>query len=1094
METIHAVVTSRRCFIMILPAVTKQLPRFIFFRVLVAAFFISVSVGCSPAAKRSRVLKRAEDYFKAGDYDKARIEYLNLLRIDRVNPTAIRQLAIIWFEDGAALRALPYLKAARELDPNNLTIRTKLASALLALGELEEARKEALSILQQSPSNSDALLTLVESVRTEEELKDVQQQLQQIKIPESSALHLVSGSLALRKNDPTTAESELRRAIELEPKSAIAHMVMANFYLSRKELGRTGEELKAAAELAPVRSTHRLRYVDFQARNGALNDAQASLKEITRQAPDYLPAWLLAAQLAFNQGKYDESLSLLENGTSRDPENIDARLFRARALLAKGESKKAVSDLEALDKTYPNIPGIKYYLARAYVQNNQPTQATAELNKAVATKPDYAEAGILLGELNLRAGNFQPVISAMTDLLKRRPGTAAAQTLLAEAYRSMGRLDEAAAVVREQIKALPQNAQAYFLLGVILRQQNKTAEAREAFQKTIELAPDNLLPVDQRVELDIANKDFEGGMRRVQAAIQKAPNSALLRLIEAKVYIAQLAWDQAESALRKALELEQNLPSAHELLISTYIAANKLPQAINQLQVYLSKWPDDQRALMTLGQIYGKQKDPVKAREAYEKVLAKNSESVPALNNLAYLYADKLNEVDKAYELARKARELGSDPAVADTFGWVLYKKGDYRQARDLFQEGAGKLAHSPDAQFHLGMASYMMGQAEAARAAFQEALKAGTDFAGKEEAKRRLALLGDDSATKLSSQELESMLKQQPDDPIGRIRLADSYEKQGAFAKAAAEYERALTINPKLLPALIKLAQFNGGPLQNGEKALEFAKKARDLAPRDPKIAGILGGIAYRASSFSWGYSLLQESARQLAGDPAVLHDYALAAYSLGKVSEARELMERCLQAVPGSYVLVDAKSFLKMTALAENPKSAFAAESEVEKLLKADPDNVPALTARAAIEKQRGEANAAIKTYEQILKHFPDFAPAQKHLAAFYLADPAASDKAYVLAIKARQSLPGDPEVARALGEISYQRKDYNLARQLLLESGRTTPLDAKGLYYLGMSYFEAKQKSQGQEALERALAAGLQEPFASEAKRLLADSKPD
>jgi predicted Zn-dependent protease len=421
--------TPGRRFTMILPAVTGRLLRFIFFRVFVAVFFISASVGCSPAAKRSRVLKRAEEYFKAGDYDKARIEYLNLLRIDRANPTAIRQLAVIWFEDGAALRALPYLKAARELDPNNLAIRTKLASAFLTLGEPEEARKEAWSILQQSPSSSDALLTLVESVRTEEELKDVQQKLQQIKIPESSALHLVSGNLALRKNDSTTAESELRRAIELEPKSAIAHMVMANFYLSRNELGRTGEELKTAAELAPVRSAHKLRYVDFQARNGALNDAQASLKEITRQAPDYFPAWLFAAQLAFNQGKYDESLSLLENVTSRDPENIDARLFRARALLAKGESKNAVSDVEALDKTYPNIPGIKYYLARAYVQNKQPSQAIAELNKAVATKPDYVEAVILLGELNLRAGNFQRLISAMTDLLKRRPGTAAAQTV-----------------------------------------------------------------------------------------------------------------------------------------------------------------------------------------------------------------------------------------------------------------------------------------------------------------------------------------------------------------------------------------------------------------------------------------------------------------------------------------------------------------------------------------------------------------------------------------------------------------------------------------------------------------------------------------
>jgi tetratricopeptide (TPR) repeat protein len=389
-------------------------------------------------------------------------------------------------------------------------------------------------------------------------------------------------------------------------------------------------------------------------------------------------------------------------------------------------------------------------------------------------------------------------------------------------------------------------------------------------------------------------------------------------------------------------------------------------------------------------------------------------------------------------------------------------------------------------------MASYMMGQTEQARAAFQQALKGSADFAGKAEAQRRLALLGDESSVKLSSEQLESMLKQQPDDPLARLRLAESYEKQKAFAKAAAEYERALKINPKLLSPNIKLAQLNAGPLRNSEKALEFAKKARELAPADAKVAGVLGGIAYQAANFTWADSLLQESARQLADDPTVLHDYAWAAYSLGKVSQARELMERTLKAAPVPDISEDAKSFLRMTAVDKNPKDAAALESDVQKILKADPKYVPALTARAAIEEQRGEAKTAVATYNEILKRFPDFSPAQKHLAALYFEDPNALDKAYELAVKARKTLPDDPELARTLGEISYQRKEYPRALQLLQESARATPLDAKGLYYLGKSHLEAKQKPQAREALERALAAGLQEPLASEAKRLLAESK--
>ncbi len=61
--------------------------------------------GCSPSAKKARVLERADRYFKAGDYDKARIEYMNVLRLDHQNVTAFQQLGFIWSEEGVPLRA-----------------------------------------------------------------------------------------------------------------------------------------------------------------------------------------------------------------------------------------------------------------------------------------------------------------------------------------------------------------------------------------------------------------------------------------------------------------------------------------------------------------------------------------------------------------------------------------------------------------------------------------------------------------------------------------------------------------------------------------------------------------------------------------------------------------------------------------------------------------------------------------------------------------------------------------------------------------------------------------------------------------------------
>jgi Tfp pilus assembly protein PilF len=193
------------------------------------------------------------------------------------------------------------------------------------------------------------------------------------------------------------------------------------------------------------------------------------------------------------------------------------------------------------------------------------------------------------------------------------------------------------------------------------------------------------------------------------------------------------------------------------------------------------------------------------------------------LNNLAWLYAEKLNELDKAYDLARKARALepGAAP-IAHTLGWILYKRADYAQALDLLRGSAAKLGDSPEVQLHLGMALYMMGQMDAARTALRRAVDASSQFPGKPDALSRLALLGNGSADPVTPpiEELQSILKQQPDDVIARLLLGDAYQRQGKFADAAQAYNEAVKINHQLLPAFTRLQKLYAGPLDNTEKS----------------------------------------------------------------------------------------------------------------------------------------------------------------------------------------------------------------------------------------------------------------------------------
>ena len=1062
-------------------------------RIIIVALTVVLVTGCSKEAKKARLLDDADTYFKAGNYDKAKVSYLNVLRLDAQNRLAYERIGAMWQDDAAPLRAAPFLKKASELDPDNVENRIRLARCYFALGAFSNAKTEVVQVLQQAPANGDAIMVLAEAAHSKEDVQDAAQRIEKFSDRKDVSFHLASANLFLRQGDPMAATISVRQALAVDPKSSAAHMAMGDLYLFQKDAKQAAEEYKKAADLAPIRSTERLKYAAFKSAIGETEETKRVATEMTKEVPDYLPGWVLLAELALKNKKYDEALSLLENVFGRDSEYVDGRRMQSDVLIAKGETQKAVQILERLDKTYPGIPLIRYQLARAYLKNNNPNQAKLTLEEAVSTNPGYLDAVLLLAEINIRAGHGESAIEPLTRVLRTDPEQRRAAVLLATAYGALDRPDDAVAVLQDQANRAPKDPQPLAALGLTYRQAKKYDEARQEFERALQLAPNDTGLVSQLVEIDLLQKHFDAARQRIRNQFQGKPDSPGAHYWEARVLAAEGKWDGVETELKQTLGLDRNFSEAYDLLVQSYIASNKLPQAVKELEDLLAKEPKNLSALMTLALVYDRMKEYPKERDAYEKALAINPNSVLALNNMAYLYAEKLNDLNKAYDLARKARDLkGDDATVADTLGWVLYKRGDYQQALSILQDSAAKAPDSPEILFHLGMTASMMGQTDVAKAAFRAAVKSGDDFDGKEESKRRLASLetGKSESPELSVTQLEATTKQQPNDVVSQIRLGEAYYKQSAFDKAATAFEEALKINPRLSVPTTKLAELYAGPLHNKQKALSYANKARELAPSDPQITSLLGKIAYQNGNFSWSYSLLQEAARQRKDDPVVLYSLAWSAYAIGKVNEARDLMQKVEAAGGNTANIADAKTFLKFTALDQDPKQLGAAETEVQQELASNHDYVPALMAQAALYAQQGQAKQAIEMYTNVLHRFPDLAPAQKHLAALYAQDPSMVVTAYEVASKARKALPDDPELAELLGRLSYEKKEYPRAVQLLQETARKKTLDPNSLFYLGMSQLQARQNAEARGVLNEALTNGLQEPFATEAKRALAD----
>jgi tetratricopeptide (TPR) repeat protein len=1053
--------------------------------------------GCSANARKARHLASADKYYAAGEYVKAEIEYLNVVKLDHANAHAIARLGSIYFEEGRPARAFPVVMKALELDPNFPGLHSKAATLYFAVGDLKNARQQANAALDQSPTNSEAAILLAEWARTPKDIEEVRQQLDKLRqrMGPAAWMEVALGTLDLRAGELKAASAAFTNALTLDPKSASAHYALGSLYWSRNDLTNANAELEIAAKLEPLRSIRRLRYADFKVQTGGVEEGKGILSEITRGAPDYLPAWISLAQIALGQRQLTNCAALIKEALHRDPDNYDALLLSARLKLASGEGNEAVSECERLTTIYKNSPQAFYQLGLAYLYKDDVNRAFKSINQAVALDPAFDDAVLMQAELNIQRDHPDPAIESLAALIKRRPGMPLAYLLTANAYIAKGNYDEAVATCLHLQKLYPRNPQVQIIVGGLYLRQGKKDEARRAFNQALEFSPGFTPALEQLVNLDLSEKSYDLALKRVQAELGKTPQSPQLQVLLGQVFMARTNNDDAEQALQKAIALDASYRPPYLMLANLYLRSKQNEKALQKLNDVTAKNPHDVGALMLMGMIQNEMGDYSAARSTYEKLLGINPNFEPALNNLAYLYSEKFNMLDKAFEAARKARDLApNDPSSEDTLGWILYQRHEYSWALSLLQASAEKLSEEPEIQFHLGMAYYALDDEIRAAKALSGALASPRDFTGKSQIKSHLTVLAMDPEKGGSEMlsELQKNIADNPNDVVALIKMARLYEHQNSIEKAADTYEQALKQNPRNALLMISLADLYAQKLQKPEKAMDLAKEAYKLAPDDEHVTHSLGRLAYAQRDYRWSLSLFQQSIQNHPQSATSFYDLAWAYYSVGQVSDAQAAMRNALKQDSAFSRASEAHQFLALTTLADSPARALESESEIQTILHSDPTNGPALMVAAAAFRQKGDFAAASRTYDQVLVRYPDFIPAVKQLAILTTDHSVDDRKAYELAVKARAGMPDDPEVARTLGILSYRRGDFQATVRFLSQSAQGGISDGSTLYYLGMAYYQLKDSRQSKDALQRALATKLSPQFSDEAKRVLRDMK--
>jgi len=1051
-------------------------------------------LGCKPKDQAPAFLEKADRCYQARQYDQAEALYQSVVRYRPKEALALQRLGLICLELAQYERAVEFLTPALELLPTDLQTRLGLAQALFSSGGRKQSRQETLRVLRESPGNDDAIMLLTDLASTPAEIVEARQTLEscQRKVGERASFHAALGNLAARERKMALRDQEFALAMKLEPKPGIVQTSVANYLWVKGDLTNAALYFKSAAETEPVAVCRQLQLVDFKMRTGNSQEGKALLHAIVGRNSHVPSAWLYLAEIGMQEGQVEDVRTALTKLFAADPVNLGGRLLLARLRIAAGNCEQAISELERLVTFHPRSAPLYHQLGMAYLMNKDLVKALASFDRGLRADPDHVPTLLTMADLNTRRGEFNAAMTSLLGLIAKSPDMVQAYFMLADAYLTRGTPQDALATYQRLQSLQPDNPRIPYLIGTTLRRMGHDAEARRSFENTLVQTPKATQPLMQLVELDVNAGQTNAAIQRIQALVDKYPDSMPHRRLLVEVLLRLNHLETAEAVLNKAIELAPDDVNSYSLMARLYVASHKEKVGIDRIEEVLVQKPKSVNLMIQLGMLYEAVTNYDKARDLYEKLLIVAPRHVTALNNLAYLYSERFNQLDKAYDAARRAREANpGDPASADTLGWVLYKRREYPWALSLIRECASVL---PEAEvlYHLGMAHYMMGEEVPARSALELSLRSSDQFRGRSEAEKWLAFLKVEVGTndQRSVALLEARLQEEPNDSVALRRLAEVWHQRGQTDKALALYERVLKQNPRAVVPLLRLAEYYGDTLHQADKALEYAKRAHALAPEDPVVTMTLGRLAYQAGDHKWALSLLQGSLRKQPNHPELLYDLGLCYYAMGRITESEATLHTALDQ-PGLARTNEARLFLEMAALAREVDRAVAQQDRLGAVLKTNPLLLPALYAHSEVEERRGRIPEAIQSYQAILAGYSEFLPAIRRLGLLYEFQ---GDDAhgFPMAKRAREAYPSDMEVSEALGRMVYRRGDYAWAAQLFRGVVENQPKNAAAHYYLGLAQVNLRNPKDAKRLLTHALELDTQHKLAPEARLRLKDLK--
>jgi len=598
--------------------------------------------------------------------------------------------------------------AGVEKDPTG--VRRILVAVLIKQGKYEEAVEEARAALDRAADDPRALGALVEALlaagRRDEAVAAASDFFDANPTSQVAALTLMRLLAGGGQTDEAVAVG--KRFLELGEADA---KVRTEIISVLKQAGRT----KEAERFVLSHPTSEPGYAESLALLDVYVDASEEQKALELGAR-ILEEYPLDVQAAFQvvgrlaRGLGDETAERFAREFAAAHESDHRALYAlARVFGARGETEKASEaylELARAGAPYGDVyEGAALHLLEKGAIYDAALLLLDGVENGFLSDPETirqrftdkaADPASAAARLEQAAGDYD---SALTLLYE----------LVADLYSAAERYEEAESFYRKALEDPVEKLTDYVGLAIALYRQEKVGEAIELVEDLIDSGRGAPPLVRMLVAMLSGDRRYREAARLARKLIAETPTDVDNRLALVGIYVDQGDFDSAEEQLNIARDLaegdEETLLRVRYYLGIVYDEQGRDSLAVSMWQANLSAAPDD----------------------------------ADSNNALAYHWAERGENLEKALELVNKALEQEPESAAyIDTLGWIYYRMGRYEEAVRELRRAAEKMA-DPEILDHLGDALSAAGDISGALDAWRRALEAGPRFTRRDEIESKI-------------------------------------------------------------------------------------------------------------------------------------------------------------------------------------------------------------------------------------------------------------------------------------------------------------------------------------------------------------------